>query len=91
MLLENIRGITILIGHTCIDLTCTLDETCGLDSSSTCLLTYPIRFKPIDVINIIGWSDQTNVGITIIPIENSHGYVANIKSSSLSDIPKWKS
>ncbi len=84
-------GTTILTSHTCIDLTTTSNETSGLNLSSVSLLTCPIIFKPVDVINLTSWSNQTNVGIVIIPIESSHGYVANIKSFSLSNIPKLKS
>jgi len=49
------------------------------------------KFKPIDVINLTSWFHQINVGTTMVPIENSFGFVANIKSSSLLDIPQWKS
>jgi hypothetical protein len=72
-------------------LTNTSDETCGSNIGSIGLLTYPTRFKPNNVINLIGWFDQTNVGTTIVPIENSLNFVANIKSSFLLDILEWKS
>ncbi len=72
------KGIAILIGCTFIGLVGTSDETSGLEISSTSLLTYPTRFKPTHVINLIGWSDQTNVGTTIVPIENNFCFMANI-------------
>ncbi len=49
--------ITILISHTGIGLTSISDETCGLDTSSTSLLTYSKKLKPTDIINLIGWFD----------------------------------
>ncbi len=62
-------GIIILIGHTCINSIGILDETCGSNTCLARLLTCPTRFKPIDVINLIGWFDQIDVGTTIVPIE----------------------
>jgi hypothetical protein len=69
------RGIAILIGPTCTNLI-------GI-SNETSVLTYPTRFKLVDVINLTGWYDQINVGTTIVPIKNNPSYVVNIKSSSL--------
>jgi hypothetical protein len=72
-------------------LTSILNEIGGSDTSLTCLLTYSTKFKHVNVINLISWFDQIDVGIIMVPIENKLGYVANIKSSSSLDIPKWKS
>jgi hypothetical protein len=75
------KGIVILIGHTCIDLTSILNETSGLDIGSIGLITCSTKFKHVEVINIICWFDQTNVGTTMVPIENSLSIVVNIKVS----------
>jgi hypothetical protein len=85
------RNITILTCHIGIGLTCTSGEIGGSDIGSTNLLTYPTMFKLVDVIKLIGWFDQTDVGTTIVPIENNLGSMANIKSFSSWDISKWKS
>jgi len=84
-------GIVILTCHTSTSLTSILNEIGGSDTSLTCLLTYSTKFKLVNVIKLISWFDQIDVGITMVPIENKSSYVANIKSSSLLNIPKWKS
>jgi hypothetical protein len=53
--------------------------------------TYSTRFELVDGIKLIGYSNQIGVGTTLVPIENNHGFVANIMFSSSSNIPKWKS
>ncbi len=71
-------GITIRVGSTNINLVSTSN-------------TYSTRFKPIDGIKLTHYFNQTGVGTTLGPIENNHSIVANIMSSSSSNIPKWKS
>jgi hypothetical protein len=73
------------------NLTCISYETCGLYIGSIGLLTCSTKFKHVDVINLMGWFDQTDVGITMVPIENNPSFIANIKSFFSSNIPKWKS
>jgi hypothetical protein len=67
------------------------NKTSNIDTCSTSTYTCSTRFKPVDVINLTSWYNQTDVGTTIVPIEKNHGSMANIKSSFSSNIPKWKS
>jgi hypothetical protein len=83
-------GITILRGHTSTNLTNILNETCGSNTCSTCLIAYSTRFKHVDVIKLTCWCDQIDVGTTMVPIENNPSSMATIKSSYSLDIPKWK-
>ncbi len=55
MLLESIKGYSYLLtSRTSIGFTRILDETSGLNTSSTGLITYSTKFKHVDVINLIG-------------------------------------
>jgi hypothetical protein len=62
-----------------------------MDIGSTCTDTYSTRFKPNDEIKITSCSSLTDVGTSMVPIENNLHFIANIKSFSSSDIPNWKS
>ncbi len=68
-----------------------INETSGLDTSSTSLLTYLTKFKLADVINLTCWFDQIDEGTTMVPIENNFGSITNIKYFPSSYITKWKS
>ncbi len=46
-----------------------INETSGLDTCSTGLITWSIKFKPVIVINLKDWFDQIEVRITMVPIE----------------------
>jgi hypothetical protein len=81
----------ILIGQTCIDLRSISNETSGSNTSSTCLLTYLTKFKPINEIDLTCWFDQIDVRTIMVPIKNNPHLMVNTKSSSLTNIPKWKS
>ncbi len=91
MLLENIKGYNYLIRLCKHKFNKYIRKICGSNTSSIGLLTCLTKFKPVDVINLTSWFDQINVGTAMVIIENSHGSIANIKSSSSSYIPKWKS
>ncbi len=43
--------------------------------------TCSTKFKPIDEIKLTSCSYLTGVGIDMVPIENNHSSIANIKSS----------
>jgi hypothetical protein len=49
------------------------------------------KVKVVIILNLTSLFNQTNVRIVVVPIENNLGFVANIKSSFESNIPKWKS
>jgi len=91
-LLEIIKGYSyILTSRTCIGFIGISNETSGSNTSSTSLITCSTKFKPTNVINLIGWFNEIDVKTTMVPIENNHGSMANIKSSSSLDILEWKS
>jgi hypothetical protein len=62
----------------------------GTYTGSTCTYTRSTRFKLPSVIKLTCCSNVAGIRSTMVPIENSHGFVTNIKSSSSSNIPKWK-
>ncbi len=80
--MENIFG-----KCTSVDLTSLSNEIDDFDISLTTSSTCSIKFKLAYAINLTSWFDQTNVGTTMVPIENNHGSMANIKSSSSLNIP----
>ncbi len=63
------------------------DETSSTNTGSTSTYTCFTVFKHANVINLTCWFDQIDVGTTMVPIENNPSFVANIKSSFLSNIP----
>jgi hypothetical protein len=65
--------------------------TCSTYTSSISTNTCWTKFKLDDEIKLACYSNLTGLGTNMVPIENIHGLVANIKSSSLLDILEWKS
>jgi hypothetical protein len=60
--------------------------TSNIKTCSTCTYTSLFKFKLANVIKLIGCYVLIDVGTYMVPIENNHGSVINIKSFYLSNI-----
>jgi hypothetical protein len=60
-------------------------------SSVGTLSTYSTKFKLLDGVELTNCFNLINVRIVMVPIENNYGFIVNIRSSSSSYIPEWKS
>jgi len=59
--------------------------------STGTLGTCSINPRLVDEDGLICCFDWTGWRTSMVPVENNFGYVANIKSSTSLEIPKWKS